>query len=397
MIEQKWHGMSLTRKILLIGLIIFIGYNLLVNLHLFTQGIRTFFRHIAPFLIGVGIAYLLARPVEKLCHKYELSKTGFVRNKANVLAVITVFLLLILAVTVIMIFITPVIAGNVGDLINNLDLYYANAMDWINSLEPGHFLYSFLPDEDYITSAELLNLIPANAGSETDLVTMITNGILAVVTNVVNFTTSIANFALGLIMALYLLLYKKSVLRFVNRISNVTFSQPTLAFIKEYVAKANDIFYKFISAQFLDACILGTLATILLALLRVEYAVTFGILLGIFNMIPFFGSIIATIVTVFITFFTGNFQQAAITFAALLALQQLDANFINPKITGDSLGLNPLLIVVSIFIGGAYMNVLGMFIGVPIGAILKMFLEDYLVYRENKLGIIPEPVNPVCE
>jgi len=385
--EQKWKNFSIYKKGLLLLLLAIIGYNVVVNMHVFTRVVREFFRIITPFVIGAAIAYLLSRPIVKLTIFYEKSNAQFVKKKAHILAVISIFLLLLLAVTVVIIYISPIITNNIRDLIGNLDIYYADAMTWVNSIEANHFLYSFLPDGDEITSTELLNAIPLGDG-ELDILGLITNSLLTVFTNVINVTTGIINFGMGLIIALYLSIYKISVLALVNRISLAILKPKAVDFIKKYIHKSNEVFYKFIAAQSLDAVILGTLATILLAILRVEYAVTFGILLGIFNMIPFFGSIIATLIVVAVTFFTGGAQQALITFGALLALQQLDAQFINPKITGDSLGMNPLVIVTAILIGGAYLGVLGMFISVPVAGILKIFLEDFLIYREQKLGTL---------
>ena len=112
----------------------------------------------------------------------------------------------------------------------------------------------------------------------------------------------------------------------------------------------NKIFYKFISRQFLDACIIGVSSTILLSILNVKFAVTLGILLGICNMIPYFGSIFASIVGV-ITLFTGGVTQAITVLLVLLILQQIDGNIIGPRIMGDALNVNPILIIVSITIG----------------------------------------------
>lgn len=386
--EQRWKEYSIYKKGILIVIAFLVLYNLAANTHVIVRMARSFLVIIMPFLIGIVIAYFLARPISNLARVYDRAKFKFVKRNANTLAVISTFMILFAAVTVVVIYITPIIRDNVIDLVNNMDVYYANAMIWVNSIEPGDFLYNFLPESDYeLTSSEILNIIPFGDGDH-DLLGFLTNNLTNVFTGIVGFTTSILNFGMGLIIALYLLLYKPSVLALTNRIAAVAVKPNVLQFIKDYVHKANTTFYKFISAQFLDACILGTLATILLAVIGVEYAVTFGILLGVFNMIPFFGSIIATLITVFITFFTGGFDQALITLVLLFSLQQLDAQFINPKITGDSLGLNPLVVVTAILIGASF-GIFGMFVAVPIAGVLKIFLDDFLAYREKQLAIKP--------
>ena len=107
-------------------------------------------------------------------------------------------------------------------------------------------------------------------------------------------------------------------------------------------------------------------------------AVTLGILLGICNMIPYFGSIFASIVAGVITLFTGGVTQAITVLLVLLILQQIDGNIIGPRIMGDALNVNPILIIVSITIGGAYFGVLGMFLAVPVAAIIKIIVSEWL-------------------
>ena len=123
---------------------------------------------------------------------------------------------------------------------------------------------------------------------------------------------------------------------------------------------------------------IGVSSTILLSILNVKFAVTLGILLGICNMIPYFGSIFASIVAGVITLFTGGVTQAITVLLVLLILQQIDGNIIGPRIMGDALNVNPILIIVSITIGGAYFGVLGMFLAVPVAAIIKIIVSEWL-------------------
>ena len=388
---SKWKDFSLYKQGLILIFVFFFLYNLTANLTIVLGIIRRFLNVLAPFIIGCTIAYFLSRPVIRLDERFGKSKFSFVRKKSHVLATIAIFLIVIAVVTLIVSVVSPIIVSNLRDFIENLPMYYHNAIDWARDLRPEHWLYRFLPEIPPYNADVATDIIDALA--PTDVV--IDNGLLgfatttfgAIVSSLVSLGTSLMNFAMGMIIALYLLLYRTTVVALVDRLATVFIKPKTLAFLKTYLHKSNDVFYKFISAQFLDACILGTLSFILLALLGVEYAMTLALLLGIFNMIPFFGSIVATLITTIVTIFTDDVQSAIIVFGALLALQQIDANFISPKITGDVLGLNPLLIITSIFIGGAYLGIIGMFIAVPVAAMCKIFLEDYLTMREKKLGI----------
>ena len=100
-------------------------------------------------------------------------------------------------------------------------------------------------------------------------------------------------------------------------------------------------------------------------------------------MIPYFGAIIAVTISIIITFLTGGISQAIWMAVVVIILQQIDANIINPKIVGDSLKISPLLVIFAVTIGGAYFGFLGMFLAVPIVAVIKIVLIDYINYKEK--------------
>jgi len=387
---RKWKDLSWYKQGLILILVIFFLYNITANVDVISGVIRRFLNVLAPFITGCAIAYFLSRPVIKLDERFSKSESAFIRKKSHVLATIAIFIIVIAAVTVIASHVSPIIVGNLRDFTSNLPIYYHNAINWARDLGSDHWLYRFLPEipvYNVDVTTDIIDALDAEVVIDTGVLALLTSVLGAIVSNLLSLGTRLINFAMGMVVALYLLLYRTTVIALVDRIATVFIKPKPLKFLKTYLHKSNEVFYKFISAQFLDACILGTLAFILLAILRVEYALTLALLLGVCNMIPFFGSIFATLVTTVVTLFTGSLQQAIFLFGSLLVLQQVDANFISPKITSEALGLNPLLIIASIFIGGAYLGIIGMFIAVPVAAMCKIFLVDYLIMREKKLGI----------
>ena len=118
--------------------------------------------------------------------------------------------------------------------------------------------------------------------------------------------------------------------------------------------------------------------------MNVKYAVLLGLMIGVFNIIPYFGAIVASGIAIVITIFTGGFGQALIMAIVVIVLQQIDANVINPKIVGSSLKLSPILIIFAVTIGGAYFGILGMFLSVPIVAIIKILVLDYIELKSIK-------------
>ena len=151
-----------------------------------------------------------------------------------------------------------------------------------------------------------------------------------------------------------------------------------------YIDSTNRRFFIFISSQLIDAIIVGILVTIAMSIIGVKYAVLLGFMIGIFNIIPYFGAIVAVAISVIITIITGGLSQAAIMAVVVIILQQIDSNIINPKIIGNSLEISPLLVIFAVTVGGAYFGVLGMFLAVPITAVLKIVFNDYIEFKIQK-------------
>ena len=162
------------------------------------------------------------------------------------------------------------------------------------------------------------------------------------------------------------------------------FDKKTCDKIENYMDSTNTIFFKFISGQLIDAVVVGILVTIAMSIIGVKYSVLLGFIIGLFNIIPYFGAIVAVVISVIITIITGGLSQALIMAAVVIILQQIDSNIINPKIIGNSLEISPLLVIFAVTVGGAYFGVLGMFLAVPIIAVLKIVVNDYLDFKIKK-------------
>jgi predicted PurR-regulated permease PerM len=153
----------------------------------------------------------------------------------------------------------------------------------------------------------------------------------------------------------------------------------------------NHNFKQYIYTQSLDALILGTVATIELYFIGSVYFLLLGIMLGVLNYIPYFGSIVGTVIAIFVVMITQGIPKGMLTAIILLITQQLDMNVLSPKLLGSSFSLSPLLVIISISIGGAFAGPLGMIAAIPIVSVLKDILNNITVYYEQK-KIIQEEV-----
>ena len=123
------------------------------------------------------------------------------------------------------------------------------------------------------------------------------------------------------------------------------------------------------------------MVTVAMSIMGIKYAPVLGFLIGLFNMIPYVGAIIATVVAAIVTLITGGVAQTIWMLVVVIILQQIDANIINPKIIGQSLKISPLLVIFAITVGGAYFGILGMFLAVPAIAVIRILVEDYIDYK----------------
>ena len=115
-----------------------------------------------------------------------------------------------------------------------------------------------------------------------------------------------------------------------------------------------------------------------MTIMKIKFAPLLGFMIGLFNMIPYIGAIIAVVIAGLITLITGGLSQVIWMFIVVIILQQIDANIINPKIIGQSLKISPLLVIFAVTVGGAYFGILGMFLAVPVMAVIKIVIEDFV-------------------
>ena len=183
------------------------------------------------------------------------------------------------------------------------------------------------------------------------------------------------------IVSVYVLSERDRIYGFIRRGTRALFKDKNYKNLMKYFNSANKIFLGFISSQLIDAIIVSVLTTIAMSFMGIKYAPLLGLIIGIFNIIPYVGAIIGVAISAIITLITGGLSQAIWMVVIITILQQIDANVINPKIIGNSLKMSPLLVIIAITVGGTYWGVVGMFVSVPISALIKIIAEDYIDYK----------------
>lgn len=336
------------------------------------------FNLLMPFFMALLIAYILYMPSKKIENGIKKIKFKIFKNHARGLSVLCVYILTILIILLIINVVMPTIYTSIKDLANNLPNYYNSALEYFNNLDEDSIL-SKIKINEQIKKLQNINF------EEEILKYANIDNIASVLGGLLGATNVIFDLFVTIVVSVYMLLERSDIKSFLQNLSKAIFDKKTNEAIARYYRKTNSIFFSFITSQLLDAIIVGIVTGIAMSIMKVKYAVLLGFLIGLFNIIPYFGAIVAVIIAVIITIFTGGFIQAIWLAVIVVALQQIDANIINPKILGNSLNLSPILVIFAVTVGGAYFGVLGMFLGVPVIAFIKIILEDFILMKNGKL------------
>lgn len=357
---------------LLIALTVVIVYKMLDNFSNVTEWFGTFFRILKPFLAGLLISYILFMPCKKIEGALEKSKLKFVKKRARGLSVIATYIIFILIIIIIINCIFPVLKESVVELVSNIPGYYETLVS----------KYKELPEDSVLKNDIIKDKMTELSNIDMKQFLSINNEkIIEYVKNIINIFSGIFDVFVSIIVSVYILLQRTTIMRFLRRFARAMFKKNTYEAVNKYFTKANEVFFTFISSQLLDAVIVGILTTVAMLIIKVKYAPLIGFIIGLFNMIPYIGAIVAVGIGILITFITGGFGKAIAMAIVVIILQQIDANIINPKIIGVSLEVSPLLVIFSVTVGGAYFGIMGMFLGVPIAVVIKTILNDWI---ENK-------------
>lgn len=354
----------------LLGVAIIIVYKTFDNFGNVMGAIGKFLGILSPFFAGIFIAYLLYMPCKNIEKAYLKSKNKWVKKRARSLSVTTVYLIVTLLIIILFNVILPVVIESVIDLFESVPSYFEIVLNKYNSLP-----------EDSVFKGEMVQDTIKNLQSVNIKQYFEFDKVINYVKAAISAVTGIFEIFVAIIVSIYILIERTQILGFLNKFAIAIFKDKTYKNIDKYFNNSNEIFFKFVASQFLDAIVVGILVTIAMSIMKVKFAPLLGFFIGLFNMIPYIGAIIAVTISAIITLITGGVYQTIWMLLIVIILQQIDANIINPKIVGQSLKISPLLVIFAVTVGGAYFGILGMFLAVPVIAVIKIVIEDYVDYK----------------
>ena len=335
-----------------------------------------------PIVLGAIFAYLCT-PLVKFFQRTLLKKIKNKRIKRN-LSVILTYLLLLTMIIVFSFMIIPQIISSIEDLMRKMTdgTYMDYALGKVNQLLSG-----FLPnggDGAQILDKDKINNAISNffMGSEN----ILQQGLSLVLSYGAMVFTGLKNIFFGLLLSVYFVLGKEKIYAQSRKLIAALFSQKKCENIVQWFRFADKTFGGFIIGKILDALFMIFTCSIAFSIAGIPYSVLIAVVIGVCNIIPFFGPFIGIIPSALIVLI-ANPSKLIIFGILTLIIQQIDANVVEPKIVGDRTGLSSLGVIVAIMIMSGYFGLVGMFFGVPIFAIIYMSVKGFLDAKLKKKAL----------
>lgn len=323
-----------------------------------------------PVIIGGVLAYFLQPIVYLLEMKIDAISEGKLSKVSHTIASIFVFIVFVLLIIAVLIVCIPALIDYIVNISENIGVYKSSFEKSIVDTFGINVFSQTIVDSGVALIDNMSSIEVVNPMDTIDTIFQTGSKIITIV--------------IGLIFTPYCLIEAKRLVSIFDRLLSLFISNEKIALIHGYTFKVHHIFGRFIYGKFLDSLIIGMIAFVGLGLMKIEYFPLLAAFILITNMIPYFGPFIGGIPAVLVALITGDLLTALSTMLFVFVLQQFDGLFLGPKILGDVVGISPFWVLFSITIFGSLFGFLGMFLGVPIICVIRMFFNDYIEYRKDK-------------
>lgn len=350
-----------TRTIILIGLILLI----ILNFNKFLDLIKYLYNIISPLLIGAGIAFVLNIIVTRYERLYfPNSKNKLIIKTRRFVSILLSILTIILATYFFLNILIPQIIVFVQLATTELPVIYENSVQWIM----GHV-------EKYPIIGERLSEIDISGEAALNrLLELLNKWAFGSVSFIGIIFNKIVEIALAIVFSFYILFDKTILQKNYQKLTNAYLSKEKREKLQSVLLTTEKTFSSFFLGQFKEAIILGVLCTIGMLIFHFPYATTIGSVVGLTALIPMIGAYLGAGVG-FLLIFMVDAIQALLFLLFIVILQQIESNFIYPKVVGDTIGLPGIWVFAAIIVGGAFLGIMGILLGVPMAATIYKLID----------------------
>ena len=378
--ENIYFRWGLTAVIVIVVCII--AAQFITKMPAFFGYVKAFLGTLSPVLYGLGIAYLL-HPIEDRIRKLlepQLRKVLSEKRAAGMakgLGILASLIIALLVIWALIAMILPQLLESITTIIGNFPSYYNTLNKWVKEFINGSIaedvtqeimdqVYDYL--KDFLTGTVLPKVQTILAG---------------LTTGVVNIAKSMLNLIIGVIISVYLLSGKEKFLAQAKKLCYAALGQKKGGYVCNVCTFANRVFGGFIGGKIIDSLIIGILCFIGLRILNMPYTMLISIIVGVTNIIPFFGPYLGAIPSALLLLVIDP-MECLYFVIFIIILQQLDGNVIGPWILGDATGLDSIWVVVSLLVFGSLFGILGMVIAVPLFAVIYKIVTELVNFLLKK-------------
>lgn len=348
----------------------------------------TFFGLMTPFIYGAALAYVL-NPVLNWLEKKVFPKVfgdRVSKRSRRGLGVLLTFLFGCAVVALFLAVLIPQIIESIDNLAQSIYAFLPQAQNFLNDLIAQYGTNEMLVDVLSMLGVDISDPSMALQRFATRSYTFLTQVLPNLFGGVMRFTSGLLDVVVGIIIAIYLLLSKEVFYAQVKKLLFAFFPRRVAQATLNLTHDSNAIFCGFISGKILDSAIIGVLCFIGCSILQMPYTVLVSFIVGVTNVIPYFGPFIGAIPSIFIIMIADPLK--SLVFAVfVLILQQLDGNIIGPKILGDSTGLSAFWVIFAVTFFGGLFGFVGMLIGVPTFAVIYALVRNFAEFKLGKKGL----------
>ena len=368
LVSNMWYIVALVAIIAIIFLMI-------ANWGVVLAVIGKFLTILMPFILGFFFACFINPLVKRVHSLLNRMKPGKGAKIKKAFSVIISNVVVIGVITVLLIYIIPQIKESIGELGNTIQDGYQYMITHQKELNEKIPFIGLGGGIEYIKEFAYKKIM-SNGSEILPYVYHVSSSLL---------TTSY-NVLMGLVISIYIILDMKKLKRSARKVVYALSPKKKEQEVWQTMKQCSHIFNGFLIGKMIDSLIIGILCLIAMSILKLPYALLLSLIVCITNMIPYFGPIIGAIPGVMIYLFI-DIRYAFIFALMILILQQFDGLYLGPKILGDQTGIKPLWVIFGITVGGAYFGVMGMFLGVPVVAVIMYLLQLFLDKKLKKKNI----------
>ena len=345
-----------------------------------------------PFVIGFLFAYILNFPYKffyNKAFKFLKGKKPFLENMRKPLAIICTYASVVAVLGFLIAILVPQIADNIASLVERVPAYIDSIYKWLASMaEWLNHNYNANIDID-ASFAQLGQEIVKNLNGAT--IANISKNFLfdTLMPMITNTTAGIYNFVMGIVISVYFLSAKEMLCRQVKRMAVAFIPIKYLPKVYEVVDITDTKCGRFLVGDIIDAAFIGVLVFITMSIFQLPYAALIAVLIGVTNIIPFFGPFIGAIPSAIILFLESPWDML-IFIAIVFVIQQLDGNLFKPKIIGSQVGLSSFWVLFSVIVGGSLFGMVGFILGTPIYAVIYTLVGKRAKNAIDKKGKIAQ-------